>query len=320
MSKLTRQEMLTLALGVLPTPPAEVEVLSEDGGAFALKIVEQEGELLHAFAPRQQVRKELHLLARVTDEQRGRYEVEFEIDEAYFHSGAEALVHAAVSGVRHRKMRRSAPRLPITERTKARVLFCRTLPRHETIDVRLSDVSTTGIGFTAAKQLHAGDMLVIAATLAGQDRRHRDPGRQGRSGPVRESADRRRDHGARREGPPADRRHGPAHARGRVRGGAAERRRRGRPRTRGRAHTAGGGFPAASPMPIVAVRACTHAARRISEGGLSVRVFTNQRGSVASELSFGAMVVGILVLGGLYMVAQIEGVSFSMLLQQLRSG
>jgi hypothetical protein len=57
-----------------------------------------------------------------------------------------------------------------------------------------------------------------------------------------------------------------------------------------------------------------------SEGGLSVRVFTNQRGSVASELSFGAMVVGILVLGGLYMVAQIEGVSFSMLLQQLRSG
>ncbi len=33
------------------TPPAEVEVLSEDGGAFALRIVEQEGELLHAFAP-----------------------------------------------------------------------------------------------------------------------------------------------------------------------------------------------------------------------------------------------------------------------------
>jgi hypothetical protein len=32
------------------------------------------------------------------------------------------------------------------------------------------------------------------------------------------------------------------------------------------------------------------------------------------------MVVGILVLGGLYMIAQIEGVSFSMLLQQLRSG
>ena len=168
MSKLTRHEMLTLALGVLPPPPTEVEVLSEDGGAFLLRIVEQEDDLLHAFAPRKQVRKELHLLARVTDEQRGRYEVEFEVDEAYFHSAAEALVHAAVSGVRHRKMRRSAPRIPVTERTKARVLFCRTLPRHETLEVRLSDVSTTGIGFTSAKELHAGDMLVVAATLAGK--------------------------------------------------------------------------------------------------------------------------------------------------------
>ncbi len=167
MSKLTRHEMLTLALGVLPPPPTEVEVLSEDGGAFLLRIVEQEDEILHAFAPRKQVRKELHLLARVTDEQRGRYEIEFEVDEAYFHSAAEALVHAAVSGVRHRKMRRSAPRIPVTERTKARVLFCRTLPRHETLDVRLSDVSTTGIGFTSAQELHAGDMLVVAATLAG---------------------------------------------------------------------------------------------------------------------------------------------------------
>ena len=168
MSKPTRHEMLTLALGVLPPPPMEVEVLSEDGGAFPFRIFEQEGELLHAFAPRKRVRKELHLLARVTDEQRGRYEVEFEVDEAYFHSAAEALVHAAVSGVRHRKMRRSAPRIPVTERTKARVLFCRTLPRHETLDVRLSDVSTTGIGFTSAQELHAGDMLVVAATLAGK--------------------------------------------------------------------------------------------------------------------------------------------------------
>jgi len=168
MSKPTRQEMLTLALGVLPCPPAEIEVLSEDGGAFALKIFEQEGELLHAFAPRKQVRKELHLLARVTDERRGRYEVEFEVDEAYFHSGAEALVHAAVSGVRHRKMRRSAPRIPVTERTQGRVLFCHTLPRNHVLDVRLSDISTTGIGFTTAHTLDAGDMLVVSVTLAGR--------------------------------------------------------------------------------------------------------------------------------------------------------
>jgi PilZ domain len=168
MSKPTRHELLTLALGVLPPPPMEVEVLSEDGGAFPIRIFEREGELLHAYAPRKLVRKELHLLARVTDEQRGRYEVELEIDEAYFHSGAEALVHAAVSGVRHRKMRRAAPRIPVTERTRAQVLFCRTLPRGHTMDVRLSDISTTGIGFTTATRLAAGDLVVVDVTLAGR--------------------------------------------------------------------------------------------------------------------------------------------------------
>jgi hypothetical protein len=50
-----------------------------------------------------------------------------------------------------------------------------------------------------------------------------------------------------------------------------------------------------------------------------VRVFLNQRGSVASELSFGVMVVGVLLLGVLYMMAQIEGVSFTVLLHQLRN-
>ena len=52
--------------------------------------------------------------------------------------------------------------------------------------------------------------------------------------------------------------------------------------------------------------------------GVGVRVFANQRGSVASELSFGFLVVGMLVLAGLFMLTQIEGVSFTVLLHQLR--
>ncbi len=51
-----------------------------------------------------------------------------------------------------------------------------------------------------------------------------------------------------------------------------------------------------------------------------MRVFSNESGSVASELSFGVMVVGMLVLAGLYMLAQLEGVSFAVLLHQLRNG
>lgn len=50
-----------------------------------------------------------------------------------------------------------------------------------------------------------------------------------------------------------------------------------------------------------------------------VRYFADERGSIASELSFGAMMVGILVIGGLFAVAQIEGVSFMALLHQLQT-
>ena len=51
-----------------------------------------------------------------------------------------------------------------------------------------------------------------------------------------------------------------------------------------------------------------------------MRVFLDERGSVASELSFGVMVVGMLVLAGLYMLAQLEGVCVTVLLHQLRHG
>jgi hypothetical protein len=59
---------------------------------------------------------------------------------------------------------------------------------------------------------------------------------------------------------------------------------------------------------------------RVAMKGVVVRVFGNQRGTVASELSFGVMVVGMLVLGGLFMMSQLEGVSFAVLLHQLRHG
>ena len=49
-----------------------------------------------------------------------------------------------------------------------------------------------------------------------------------------------------------------------------------------------------------------------------MKVLGNQRGSVASELSFGLLVVGMLMLAGLFMLTQIEGVSFTVVLHQLR--
>jgi len=43
-----------------------------------------------------------------------------------------------------------------------------------------------------------------------------------------------------------------------------------------------------------------------------------ERGSIASEFATGAMLASILVIGGLWVIAQLEGVSFQVLIQQLR--
>lgn len=160
-------DLLQLAVGVFPPLPTVIEVLSEDGGGFPLRLSDRDGALLHGFAPRTQMRKELRLLARITDPQRGRYEVEMEVAEVFYHSAADALVHVAVTGVAHRKMRRAAPRVSVSERAHARVLFCRTLPRDTRLDLRLADISATGVALTGTNQLDPGDLLLVSTRIGG---------------------------------------------------------------------------------------------------------------------------------------------------------
>jgi PilZ domain len=167
MSTPTPADLLQLALGVFPPLPTIVEVLSEDGGGFALRIAAREDELLHAYGPRTQMRKELRLLSRITDAQRGRYEIEFEVAAVFYHSATDALLHLTVTGVHHRKMRRASPRVAVSERAHARVLFCRTLPRDSRLDLRLADISATGVAFTGMRQLDPGDLLLISTRIGG---------------------------------------------------------------------------------------------------------------------------------------------------------
>jgi len=50
------------------------------------------------------------------------------------------------------------------------------------------------------------------------------------------------------------------------------------------------------------------------------RKFFSERGSIASEISSGLVFVAILVLAGLWVIAQLEGVSLQVLVDQLRHG
>ena len=166
MSEPTREELLTLALGVLPELPETVDVLSEDGGCFPVTLLEREDDLLLGHAPRAAMRDDLHLLARLYHPGRGRYEVEFEVVEHFFHSIPEALVHLGVSGVRHRKARRASPRVAVSTPATARIKYCRSLPRDTELEVRLVDISATGCAFVTQKELATGDLVRVRATLS----------------------------------------------------------------------------------------------------------------------------------------------------------
>jgi hypothetical protein len=165
----TREELLTLALGVLPELPDTVDVLSEDGGCFPLALEDRQDGLLLGQAPRSAIRDDLHLLARVYYPDRGRYEVELEVVEHFFQSASVALVHLAVSGVRHRKARRASPRVALSAPARAIVRYCRSLPRDTALEVRLVDISATGCAFVTQKELDPGDLVHLTFMMDGRE-------------------------------------------------------------------------------------------------------------------------------------------------------
>jgi hypothetical protein len=50
------------------------------------------------------------------------------------------------------------------------------------------------------------------------------------------------------------------------------------------------------------------------------RYLKGESGGVTSEISTGLMFVAILVFAGLWVISQLEGVSFQVLIEQLRHG
>ncbi len=163
-----REQMLLLARGILPSLPAAVQVLSEDGGSFDLQVEQAENGLLVAVAPRDRIRDELRLLGRIVVDTRGRYEIELEVAESFWLSQTEVIVNLQVNSVTHQKMRRAAPRVQVGNDAVARIVFSRAQPNGSELEVKLADVSSTGAAFNSPKPVDPGDLLTIETTLAGR--------------------------------------------------------------------------------------------------------------------------------------------------------
>ncbi len=161
----TPGHLLGLAQGILPPPPCSIDLISEDGGSFAVSFCGYEDNMILLHAPRLSARRQLRVLARISDERRGGYEVELEIADCFFHSGEQTLVHAIVTAVRRRKGRRLAPRVAIGQPATARIVASASLPTNTDLDVRITDVSATGLAFSSQRPLDPGDQLTVHVEL-----------------------------------------------------------------------------------------------------------------------------------------------------------
>jgi hypothetical protein len=161
-------ERLRSALSLLPPLPCSVEVLSPEGGSFALTLAAVEGNLVYAYGARKLVRDDLVLEARLRDDRGEGWDIHFSILRSYFQSGDDLLLHLNVVAVDPRSATRLAARAHLAELSTARVLYAHSYQRDELFDVRLADASPTGAAFVSERRLATGDLLELETYIEDQ--------------------------------------------------------------------------------------------------------------------------------------------------------
>jgi hypothetical protein len=158
-------ELLRSALSLLPPMPCSIDVISDDGGCFALTLAAVEGDLVYGYGDRELVRKDLDLEARLRDDRGEGWDIHFKILRSYFQSGDELLLHLEVTEVVVRDAERRSPRAHLAELATARVLYGKAHDRDELFDVRLADVSPRGAAFISERTLSTGDLLELSTVV-----------------------------------------------------------------------------------------------------------------------------------------------------------
>jgi hypothetical protein len=161
----TSKELLNLALDLLPEMPGTVEVYAQDGGVFNLMLAAIEGDTIYAYGDRNHVRDGLTLTWQQRNQEGDGHNVQFTIQRTFFQSGAELLLHLYVSGIEDHFASRTAPRAQMSTPAYLHVLYGREIAPGEQLDIRLADVSRTGVSFITTRSFQPGDKVEISAEL-----------------------------------------------------------------------------------------------------------------------------------------------------------
>jgi hypothetical protein len=169
MAKPNDKKLADLAVSILSQlHSATVDVFSADGGVLALELQRQHGPYIVATAPKLRVRPQLELLARTADPAGGGYDIELSVAEIFDDSRWVATLHLRVLDVRRRDSRRITARARIEETAQLHVIGARAIAENETFDVRLADLSPSGVAFVTEHEFTIGDRFALMATVGGR--------------------------------------------------------------------------------------------------------------------------------------------------------
>ena len=152
-------------LSQLPTP--KVEAFAAGGGVVLLELRSQDGPYIVADAPRR-IHDRLDLLVRTHEISGGGYDISLTVAETLHQSESTIGVRLLVQDVLRRESERTTPRAAVEELALMHVLGARRIAEGEEFDVRLADLSPTGVAFITDRSFHTGDFFAMMVTIRGQ--------------------------------------------------------------------------------------------------------------------------------------------------------
>ena len=114
-----------------------------------------------------QVRPQLDLLVRTNEISGGGYDISLTVEDTLHQTEWMIGVRLRVLDVLRRESERTTPRAAVEELALMHVLGARKIAEGEEFDVRLADLSPSGVAFVTDRSFHTGDFFAMMVTIRG---------------------------------------------------------------------------------------------------------------------------------------------------------
>ncbi|HUZ85115.1 MAG TPA: PilZ domain-containing protein [Gaiellales bacterium] len=158
-------DLLTRFLRMLSPFPAEVDVVSEHGEKATVLMADLDDGRIIAYGPQIFMREGTTMTVQLRDPGGGGFDILLTVARCFFQAGDQTLMHLEVSSLDERPGERDLRRAQLSDSASLTVLrSARMHPGHE-FQVRLADLSASGVAFLTELPLLPGDVLRVETDL-----------------------------------------------------------------------------------------------------------------------------------------------------------